>query len=68
MSSCVNWAFFLTSGPLLNASETSVLKAQECQKKAQFTQERAEYNVFLFVLTSCDIYQNLFTQEKILKF
>jgi hypothetical protein len=33
MSSCVNWAFFLTSGPLLNASETSVLKARECQKR-----------------------------------
>jgi hypothetical protein len=32
MSSCVNWAFFGTSGP----------------KKAQFTHERVEYNVFLF--------------------
>jgi hypothetical protein len=32
MSSRVNWAFFLTSGPFLNASETSVLKAHECQK------------------------------------
>jgi hypothetical protein len=41
MSSCVNWAFFLTSGPLLNANETSVLKAQ-------FTQERVQYKVFLF--------------------
>jgi hypothetical protein len=56
-------------------------------KKAQFTHERVEYNVFCltsplkalnhlkslklarrFVLTSCDIYQNPFTQEKILKF
>jgi hypothetical protein len=32
MSSCVNWAFFVTSGP----------------KKARFTHERIEYNVFLF--------------------
>jgi hypothetical protein len=48
MSSCVNWAFFLTSWPFLNASETSVLKEHECQKKAQFTHERVEYNVFLF--------------------
>jgi hypothetical protein len=32
MSSCVNWAFFLTSGPFLNASETSILKAHEYQK------------------------------------
>jgi hypothetical protein len=31
-SLCVNWAFFGTRVP----------------KKAQFTQERAEYNVFLF--------------------
>jgi hypothetical protein len=58
----------------------SVLKAHECQKKAQFTHERVEYNVFFvrrapplkapnrlkslklawrFVLTSCDISQNL---------
>jgi hypothetical protein len=35
--------FFAMSGP----SETSVLKAHECQKD-QFTQERVEYNVFLF--------------------
>ncbi|CAH1373047.1 unnamed protein product [Tenebrio molitor] len=26
MSLCVNWPFFLTSGPLLNASETSAKK------------------------------------------
>jgi hypothetical protein len=56
-------------------------------KRAQFTHERVEYNVFLFdeplegsqsliifqisltfLLTSCDIYQNPFTQEKIIKF
>jgi hypothetical protein len=36
------------SEPVWNASETSILKAHECQKKAQFTQERVEYNVFLF--------------------
>jgi hypothetical protein len=29
-------------------SETSVLKAHECQKKVQFTQEQLEYKVFLF--------------------
>jgi hypothetical protein len=46
-SSRVNWAFFGMSGPVENASETSVLKAHECQK-TQFTQERVEYNVFLF--------------------
>jgi hypothetical protein len=37
MSSCVNWAFFLTSEPFLNASETSVLKAHECQKGPIYT-------------------------------
>jgi hypothetical protein len=77
MSSCVNWAFFGTSGP----------RVKRVPKKAQFTHERVEYNVFLFneplkgskllkifkiSLTfrfeSCDIYQNPFTQEKILKF
>jgi hypothetical protein len=34
-SSCVNWAFFGMSGPRV-------------PKKVQFTQERVEYNVFLF--------------------
>jgi hypothetical protein len=29
-------------------SETRVLKVYECQKKAQITQERVEYKVFLF--------------------
>jgi hypothetical protein len=62
-------------------------KGPRVPKKAQFTQERVEYNVFLFDeslkgskspqifkisltfrLTSCDIYQNPFTQGKILKF
>jgi hypothetical protein len=33
MSSCVNWIFFRTSGPLLNASEMSALKAHECQER-----------------------------------
>jgi hypothetical protein len=53
-------------------------------KKVQFTHERIEYNVFLFheplkgskllkifkisLRFRCDIYQNPFTQEKILKF
>jgi hypothetical protein len=37
----VIWAFF-------GMSETRVLKVHECQKKAQITQERVEYNVFLF--------------------
>jgi hypothetical protein len=34
-SLCVNWAFFGTRGPRV-------------PKKAQFTHERVEYNVFLF--------------------
>jgi hypothetical protein len=57
-------------------------KGPRLRKKAQITQERVEYNVFLFdespkgskslkifkiswrfVLTSCQIYQNPFTQE-----
>jgi hypothetical protein len=59
----------------------NILLAFYMPKKAQFTHERVEYKVFLFdehlrslkltwrfVLTSCDIYQNPFTQEKILKF
>jgi hypothetical protein len=33
-SLCVNWAFFGMSGPVQNASETSVLKALECQKRS----------------------------------
>jgi hypothetical protein len=39
--------FFGTSGPVLNASETSVLRPTSA-KKAQLTHERVEYNVFLF--------------------
>jgi hypothetical protein len=38
-SLCVNWAFFGTRGPL---------KRPRVPKKAQFTHERVEYNVFLF--------------------
>jgi hypothetical protein len=40
-SSCVIWAFFGMSGPV----KTLVLTGA---KKAQFTQERVEYNVFVF--------------------
>jgi hypothetical protein len=50
MSSCVNWAFFLTSGPLLNASETSVLKARECQKRPNL--HKNELNTTFFCSTS----------------
>jgi hypothetical protein len=87
MSSCVNWAFFLTSVPFLNASETSVLKGHECQKTPNLHTNELNTTCFCstsplkapnrlkslklawrFVLTSWDIYQNPFTQEKILKF
>jgi hypothetical protein len=37
MSSCVNWVFFGTS-----------VKGPRVPKKAQFTHERVEYNVFLY--------------------
>jgi hypothetical protein len=50
MSSCVNWAFFLRSGPLLNASETSVLKAHECQKRPHL--HTNELNTTFFCSTS----------------
>jgi hypothetical protein len=43
-SLCVNCAVFGMSGPDYNASETRPTSA----KKAQITQERVEYNVFLF--------------------
>jgi hypothetical protein len=40
---------FFTSGPFLNASETSVLKAHECQKRPNLhTNELNMYNFFLF--------------------
>jgi hypothetical protein len=80
--SCVNWAFFGMSGrftrvlkahecqkgPNLHTNElnttffcsTSPLKAQNYFKSLKL--------VWRFILTSCDIYQNPFTQEKILKF
>jgi hypothetical protein len=48
MSSCVNWAFFCTSGP--NASETSVLKAHECQKRPNL--HTNELNTTFFCSTS----------------
>jgi hypothetical protein len=65
--------FYLTSGPLKRSFHSRFKLAHSCQKKGQFTQERVEYNVFLFdeslkVLTSCQIYQNPLTQEKLLKF
>jgi hypothetical protein len=87
MSSCVDWPFFLTSGPFLNASETSVLKAHECERGANWHTNELNTTFFCstsplkapnrlkslklawrFVLTNCDIYENPFTQEKILKF
>jgi hypothetical protein len=40
-SSCVNWTFFGMSGSV-------GFKGLRVPKKAQFTQERVEYNVFLF--------------------
>jgi hypothetical protein len=39
-SLCVNWVFFGTRGPYI--------KGPRVPKKAQFTHERVEYNVFLF--------------------
>jgi hypothetical protein len=50
MNSCVNWALFLTSGPFLNASETSVLKAHECQKRPNL--HTNELNTTFFCSTS----------------
>jgi hypothetical protein len=50
ISSCVNWAYFLTSGPLLNASETNVLKAHECQKRPNL--HTNELNTTFFCSTS----------------
>jgi hypothetical protein len=43
----VNWTFFGMSGPVENASETR-FKGPRVPKKAKFTHERVEYNVFLF--------------------
>jgi hypothetical protein len=45
-SSCVNWGFFGMSGPVENARFTRVLNWPTRAKKAQFTHERVEYNVF----------------------
>jgi hypothetical protein len=72
MSSCVNWA------------SNERFKGPRVPKKAQFTHERVKHNVFLFdeplkgskwlkifkisLTFRFDIYQNPFTQEKILKF
>jgi hypothetical protein len=38
--------FFGMSGPIQNASETSIFKGSRVPKKAQFPHERVEYNVF----------------------
>jgi hypothetical protein len=84
---CNSSLFFLTSGPLLNASETSVLKAHECQKRHNLHTNELNTTFFCstgplkdpnrlksfklawrFVLTSFDIYQKPFIQDKILKF
>jgi hypothetical protein len=70
-SLCVNWAFFGMSAkkrPNLHTNElnttffcsTSFLKAPNRLKSLKLA--------WRFVLTSCDIYQNPFTQEEILKF
>jgi hypothetical protein len=70
-----------------NASQTSVLKAHEYQKRPNLHTNELNTTFFCwtsplkapirlkslklawrFVLTSCDVYQNPFTQKKILKF
>jgi hypothetical protein len=43
MSSCVNWAFFWHEWAIFER-----FKGPRVPKKAQFTHERIEYNVFLF--------------------
>jgi hypothetical protein len=48
--SCVNWSFFGMSGPVSNASETSVLKAHECQKRPNL--HTNELNTTFFCSTS----------------
>jgi hypothetical protein len=48
MSSCVNWAFFSTSGPFLKRKCNERFKGPRVPKKTQFTHERVEYNVFWF--------------------
>jgi hypothetical protein len=49
-SLCVNWAFFGTRVPFSNASETSVLKAHECQKRPNLYTN--ELNTTFFCSTS----------------
>jgi hypothetical protein len=49
-SLCVNWAFFDTSGPFKNTSETSVLKAHECHKGPNL--HTNELNTTFFCSTS----------------
>jgi hypothetical protein len=45
MSACVNWAFFGTRGPLKRSFDLR-FKGPRVPKKAQFTHERVEYNIF----------------------
>jgi hypothetical protein len=47
-SSCVILAFFGTRGPLKLSFHSSFKLVHSSQKKAKITQERVEYNVFLF--------------------
>jgi hypothetical protein len=80
-----NFGFFWPEWTSLKLEWNESFQGPRVPKKVQITQERVEYNVFLFdeplkgskslkifawrfVLTSCQIYQNPFTQEKILKF
>jgi hypothetical protein len=46
LSSCVNWAFFLHKWASLKRERNERFKGPRVPKKAQFTQERVEYNVF----------------------
>jgi hypothetical protein len=47
-SSCVNWAFFWHEWASLKLEFNESFKSPRVPKKAQITQERVEYNVFLF--------------------
>jgi hypothetical protein len=48
MSSCANWVFFWHNYAILKRSFHSRFKGPRVPKKAQFTHESVEYNVFLF--------------------
>jgi hypothetical protein len=47
-SSCVNWAFFWYEWARFKREWNERFKGPPVPKKVQFTQERVEYNVFLF--------------------